>query len=94
MSQRPGPRLKAAIGLGVFTAIGEGAHTVAAVADRCQASERGIRILCDNLAIAGFVARAGTAAPDPGFGNVSGNRRRSFGAADFTILPRRSARAR
>ena len=33
--------LKAAIDLEVFTAIGDGAGTVAAIAGRCQASERG-----------------------------------------------------
>ena len=32
-----------------FTAIDEGAQTTAAIAKRCAASERGIRILCDYL---------------------------------------------
>ena len=35
------------IDLGLFTAIGEGHNIVAAVAQRCGASERGARILCD-----------------------------------------------
>jgi 2-polyprenyl-3-methyl-5-hydroxy-6-metoxy-1,4-benzoquinol methylase len=39
--------LKAAIELDVFTAIGEGATTAAALAQRCSASPRGMRILCD-----------------------------------------------
>jgi ubiquinone/menaquinone biosynthesis C-methylase UbiE len=43
--------LKAAIELEVFTAIGEGNTTAADIASRCQASERGIRILCDYLTI-------------------------------------------
>jgi ubiquinone/menaquinone biosynthesis C-methylase UbiE len=43
--------LKAAIELEVFTAIGEGNTTVADVAKRCQASEKGIRVLCDYLTI-------------------------------------------
>lgn len=49
--------IKAAIELDVFTAIGEGNSTPQAIADRCRASERGIRILCDYLAIAGFLAK-------------------------------------
>ena len=43
--------LKAAIELEVFTAIGEGNTTVAEIAKRCQASEKGIRVLCDYLTI-------------------------------------------
>jgi SAM-dependent methyltransferase len=41
--------LKAAIELEVFTAIGEGNTTVAEIAKRCQASEKGMRVLCDYL---------------------------------------------
>lgn len=37
--------LKSAIELELFTAIDEGAHAVAAIANRCQASERGTRIV-------------------------------------------------
>ena len=51
--------LRAAIELDVFTAIGEGADTVAALAKRCQATERGIRILCDYLTIIGFLTKHG-----------------------------------
>ena len=43
--------LKAAIELEVFTAIGEGATTVAEIAKRCQTSEKGMRVLCDYLTI-------------------------------------------
>jgi predicted nicotinamide N-methyase len=43
--------LKAAIELEVFTAIAEGNATAADIATRCQASEKGIRILCDYLTI-------------------------------------------
>jgi SAM-dependent methyltransferase len=50
--------LKAAIELEVFTAIGEGSRTVPDVARRCVASERGIRILCDNLTIMGFLTKS------------------------------------
>ena len=43
--------LKAGIELEVFTAIGEGNTTAAEIATRCQASEKGIRVLCDYLTI-------------------------------------------
>jgi ubiquinone/menaquinone biosynthesis C-methylase UbiE len=49
--------LKAAIELDLFTAIGEGAHTAAALAQRCEASERGMRILCDYLVVIGFLSK-------------------------------------
>ena len=47
--------LKAAIELDIFTAVGEGANTPAALAKRCQAAERGVRMLCDYLVILGFL---------------------------------------
>ncbi len=43
--------LRAAVDLGVFTAIGAGATIVEAIAGECKASQRGIRILCDYLVI-------------------------------------------
>ena len=43
--------LKGAIELDLFTAIDEGNETVLSLADHCQASQRGIRILCDYLVI-------------------------------------------
>ncbi len=49
--------LRAAIDLDIFTAIGEGDDTVAALAKRCRATERGIRILCDYLVIIGFLTK-------------------------------------
>lgn len=51
--------LKAAIELEVFTAIGEGKTTVPEIAQRCDASERGIRILCDFLCIMNFLTKDG-----------------------------------
>ncbi len=51
--------LKAAIELEVFTAIGEGNGTAAEIAKRCNASERGTRILCDFLCIMGFLNKEG-----------------------------------
>jgi 2-polyprenyl-3-methyl-5-hydroxy-6-metoxy-1,4-benzoquinol methylase len=47
--------LKAAIELEIFTAIGEGNATAPKIAERCGASERGTRILCDFLCIMGFL---------------------------------------
>ena len=49
--------LKAAIELEVFTAIGEGNVTPADIAKRCNATERGIRILCDFLTIHGMLTK-------------------------------------
>ena len=49
--------LKAAIDLGLFTAIGGTPATAADIAARCQCPERGIRILSDNLVILGFLTK-------------------------------------
>jgi 2-polyprenyl-3-methyl-5-hydroxy-6-metoxy-1,4-benzoquinol methylase len=51
--------LRAAIELELFTAISDGAHTVPAIAAQCKASERGTRILCDYMTIAGFLTKTG-----------------------------------
>jgi ubiquinone/menaquinone biosynthesis C-methylase UbiE len=51
--------LKTAIELDVFSAIADGATTQASIAERCEASERGIRILCDYLVINGFLLKNG-----------------------------------
>jgi ubiquinone/menaquinone biosynthesis C-methylase UbiE len=55
--QRPAA-LKAALELGVFTALGEGRETAQDLAAHCQTSERGMRILCDYLVIIGFLTKA------------------------------------
>ena len=49
--------LRAAIHLDLFTAIGGGHDTVSAVARRCNATERGARILCDYLTIVGLLKK-------------------------------------
>jgi 2-polyprenyl-3-methyl-5-hydroxy-6-metoxy-1,4-benzoquinol methylase len=49
--------LKTAIELEIFTAIAEGAATPDAIAKRCHASTRGVRILCDYLTIIGFLTK-------------------------------------
>lgn len=50
--------LKAAIDLDVFTAIARGNNTAAEIAKACQGSDRGMRILCDAMAVMGFLAKA------------------------------------
>lgn len=59
MAYQASAALKGAIDLALFTALAEGATTVAALAARCQASERGTRILCDYLAAIGFLTKDG-----------------------------------
>jgi ubiquinone/menaquinone biosynthesis C-methylase UbiE len=49
--------LKAAIELDIFTAIGDGADQVSAIAKRVNAAERGVRILCDYLTVDGFLTK-------------------------------------
>ncbi|MGO8718303.1 MAG: class I SAM-dependent methyltransferase [Acidobacteriaceae bacterium] len=56
-SQQRTAALKAAIDLDVFRAVGEGPGDVASIARHCSASERGIRILCDFLAINGVLVK-------------------------------------
>jgi SAM-dependent methyltransferase len=53
--------LKGAVELDIFTHIADGATTAAEIAKRCQAAERGVRILCDFLTINGLLTKtAGT----------------------------------
>jgi SAM-dependent methyltransferase len=54
--QRTGA-FKAAIDLDLFTAIGEGNDSAAALASRCCAAERGVRILCDTLTAMGLLTK-------------------------------------
>jgi SAM-dependent methyltransferase len=51
--------IKAAVELDLFTAVGEGVRTTAALARRCGAAERGIRALCGRLMVDGLLARDG-----------------------------------
>src|ERR1700710_68382 len=51
--------LRAAIDLDLFSVIGGGGQTVAAIAAQCNAAERGTRILCDYMTIVGFLTKAG-----------------------------------
>ena len=52
--------LKAAVDLDVFSAIHEGARDAKRLAERRNASERGMRILCDYLTIMGFLTKSGS----------------------------------
>src|SRR5258708_6650420 len=51
--------LKAAIDLDIFRAVGQGPGDVASIARHANASERGIRILCDFLVINGVLIKEG-----------------------------------
>jgi SAM-dependent methyltransferase len=50
--------LKSAIDLDVFTVIDGGDETASAMATRCGASERGLRILCDYLSTLGLLTKS------------------------------------
>ena len=50
--------LRAGIDLDIFTAIAEGTNTAAALAEKRQTSEKGMRILCDYLTVLGFLTKA------------------------------------
>ena len=49
--------LKAAIELDIFRAVGEGPGDLASIAHHAKASERGTRILCDFLVVAGLLEK-------------------------------------
>ncbi|MFL6336650.1 MAG: class I SAM-dependent methyltransferase [Pyrinomonadaceae bacterium] len=49
--------LKAAVELELFTAVAEGKRDAGSIAERCGASERGVRILADFLVITGFLTK-------------------------------------
>lgn len=51
--------LKAAIELDVFSAIGADGGDLSSIAVRCDASERGLRILCDSLTVYGLLEKTG-----------------------------------
>jgi len=52
--------LKTAVDLEIFTKIGEGNSTAGDIATACDASERGVRIICDSLATMGFLTKFGS----------------------------------
>jgi len=82
--------LKGALDLDLFTAIGAGAATVPALAERCAASPRGTRILCDYLTVAGFLRKdADTYALTPDSAAFLDRRSPTCvgGAAEFLYAP-------
>lgn len=50
--------MNAALELGLFTVIAEGATDAASIALQVNASERGVRILCDYLTVKGFLTKS------------------------------------
>jgi SAM-dependent methyltransferase len=90
--------MKAAIELEIFTAIGESNTTVATIAKRCKASERGVRTLCDFLTIHGFLMKDGAQyglAPDAAVFLNQASPAYIGGAIEFLLTPRvREAHAR
>jgi hypothetical protein len=51
--------LKAALDLDLFTIIGQGRRSVSAISSKAEASERGVRILCDYLVVREFLTKQG-----------------------------------
>jgi ubiquinone/menaquinone biosynthesis C-methylase UbiE len=83
--------MKAAIELEVFTAIAEGNTTAATIAKRCEAAERGVRILCDFLTIHGFLTKDGVdyaLAPDSALFLNRHSPAYVGGAIEFLLTPR------
>jgi SAM-dependent methyltransferase len=82
--------LKAALELEVFTTLGEGKQTAQEVAARCQASERGMRILCDYLVIIGFLTKEDGRyglTPDSAFFLDRRSQAYMGGAVEFLLSP-------
>lgn len=82
--------LKAAIDLGLFTAIGATPATAAEIAARCQCPERGVRILSDFLVIHGFLTKESAhyaLTPDSATFLVKGSPAYLGASADFFLAP-------
>lgn len=82
--------IKAAIEMDVFTAISEGNATPQSLAGRCNASERGLRILCDYLTILGFLtkeAESYSLTPDSAIFLVKQSPAYMGSAIDFLLSP-------
>jgi ubiquinone/menaquinone biosynthesis C-methylase UbiE len=76
--------------LEIFTAIAEGNQTAADIAKRVSAAERGVRILCDNLCIMGFLTKSGDQyqlTPDSAFFLDKRSRAYIGGAVEFLLTP-------
>jgi SAM-dependent methyltransferase len=57
MAYQRSAALTAAIELDLFRAIGEGPGDTVSLSRRCSASERGVRVLCDYLTVAGLLQK-------------------------------------
>src|SRR5262245_27001675 len=82
--------LKASLELGVFTAIGAGHVTAEALAEHCEASVKGMRILCDFLVILQFLTKEGSQyglAPDAALFLDKNSRMYVGGTAGFLLSP-------
>lgn len=80
--------LKAALDLDLFTALGEGRSSAEEAAERCGASARGARILCDYLTIHGFLTKEGgryRLTPDSALFLVRRSPAYMGGAAEFLL---------
>jgi SAM-dependent methyltransferase len=53
--------MQAAVDIGLFSAIGKGQATVPAIAKACDASPKGVRVLCDYWTVHGLMTKAGDA---------------------------------
>jgi ubiquinone/menaquinone biosynthesis C-methylase UbiE len=82
--------LKAGIDLKLFTAISEGATTPDTLAERCQASAKGIRILADFFTVQGMLTKENGAyslTPDTRMFLVEGSPAYMGGMANFILHP-------
>jgi hypothetical protein len=82
--------IRAAVELGLFTAVAEGADTPAALAARVGAAERGMRILADYLTVVGFMTkRDGKYALTPDTATFLDRRSPAYvgGAVEFLLAP-------
>jgi ubiquinone/menaquinone biosynthesis C-methylase UbiE len=82
--------IKTSVELGVFTAIGAGCETAEALAARCHASVKGMRVLCDYLVIHEFLTKQGDRyglAPDSALFLDKNSRMYVGGVVGFLLLP-------
>ncbi|MGA9377975.1 MAG: methyltransferase dimerization domain-containing protein, partial [Phormidium sp.] len=82
--------IKAAIELEIFTNISQGIESVESLAQKCQTSERGMRILCDYLVIVGFLAKEAQGyrlTPDSAMFLDKGSKTYMGNVVDFLLSP-------
>ena len=53
--------MQAAVDISLFSAIAAGASTVTAIAKACEASPKGVRVLCDYWTVNGLLTKSGDA---------------------------------